>query len=264
MELSNQKQTPITYEQVRLRNIVCQEPGVLKYLRNYLSWSDLKMFWPLVAPPTAGLCSGQAAGRRGVSGVLRIHLGEKHPQRVPHRSHGLHQQAAAAAEEQPHPPPLQKTPAPPQQVGFALLHLQEGESQELLGHVSGELSQATVILRPQAPCLFGLGEGGVGMVLSGRPAESFPHPPENQTPLRRGGHLAVHLLLNLRAHLSFSTTVYLAFKQPVSVEVSVIELSFCPPVNSMQLQRCYICSVLLSLATCWFRPNWKKCATCDV
>lgn len=53
-----------------------------------------------------------------------------------------------------------------------------------------------------SPCLFGLGEGGVGtMVLSGLPAESFPHPPGNQTPLRRGGHLAVHLLLNLLAHI---------------------------------------------------------------
>lgn len=54
------------------------------------------------------------------------------------------------------------------------------------------------------------------MVLSGLPAESFPHPPGNQTPLRRGGHLAVHLLLN---HSSFSTTVYLAFEQTISVQV---------------------------------------------
>lgn len=53
-----------------------------------------------------------------------------------------------------------------------------------------------------SPCLFGLGEGGVGtMVLSGHPAESFPHPPRNQMPLRRGGHLAVHLLLNLLVHI---------------------------------------------------------------
>lgn len=174
MELSNQKQTPITYEQVRT--------GVLKYLRNDLSRSDLIMFWPLVAPPTAGLCSGQAAGRRGVSGVLRIHLGEKHPQRVPHRGHGLHQQAAAAAEKQPHPPPLQKTPAPPQQVGFALLHLQEGEGQELLGHVSGDLSQATVILRPQAPAFLVSGKGGWAWFYQGVLLNPSLTPPETKHP----------------------------------------------------------------------------------
>lgn len=70
-----------------------------------------------------------------------------------------------------------------------------------------------------SPCLFGLGEGGVGMmVLSGLPAESFPHPPRNQTPLRRGGHLAVHLLLNLSAHIHLFPSLF-ALKQTISVKV---------------------------------------------
>lgn len=148
----------------------------------------------------AGFCSGQAAGCRGLPGVLSLHLREEHPQRVPHRSDGLHQQAAGPPQEQPHPPPLQKTSPPPQQVGFALVHIQEGEDEELLGHVSGDLMGYSHHATP-SPCLFGLGEGGVGTVLSGLPAESFPHPPGNQTLLRRGGHLAVHLLLNLLAHI---------------------------------------------------------------
>lgn len=153
--------------------------------------------------------------------MLGIHLGEKHPQRLPHSGDGLHQQAAASPEDQPHPPPLQKTAPPAQQVGFALFHLQEGEDQELLGHVSGDLLGYSHHMRPPSPCLFGLGEGGVGtMVLSGLPAESFPHPPGNQTPVRRGGHPAVHLLLNLLAHICLSPPLFILLFQPtISVKV---------------------------------------------
>lgn len=102
-----------------------------------------------------------------------------------------------------------------------------------------------------SPCLFGLGEGGVGtMALSGLPAESFPHPPRNQTPLRRGGHLAVHLLLNLLAHIHlFPPFILLSDKQYQS-RFDHRAIIFFSPVNSMQLQWCYICLILLSIGTC--------------
>ncbi|TNN82835.1 hypothetical protein EYF80_006792 [Liparis tanakae] len=65
-----------------------------------------------------------------------------------------------------------------------------------------------------SPCLFGLGEGGVGtMALSGLPAESFPHPPGIQTPLSRGGHSAVHLLLNLLAHIHLFPLLFILFSE---------------------------------------------------
>lgn len=115
-----------------------------------------------------------------------------------------------------------------------------------------------------SPCLFGLGEGGVGtMVLSGLPAESFPHPPRNQTPLRRGGHLAVHLLLNLLAHIHLFPLLFILLSNKQYQSRFNHRAIIFSPVNSMQLQWCYICLILLSLGTCWFCPNWK-CATCDV
>lgn len=93
--------------------------------------------------------------------MLSVHLREKHPQRVPHRSDGLHQQAAAPPEDQPYPPPLQKTSPPSQQVGFALLYLQEGEDQELLGHVSGDLLGYNQSLYDPKPLpLWSRGRGG--------------------------------------------------------------------------------------------------------
>lgn len=129
--------------------------------------------------------------------MLGVHLREKHSQRLPHGSDGLHEQAPNPPKEQPHPPSLQKTPPPSEQDGLAVLHLQEGEDQELLGHVSGELVGDSHRIASLV-----LGTGGLGTALSGHPAESFPHPPRNR-PLSRGGHLDVHLLLNLLAHLFF-------------------------------------------------------------
>lgn len=79
-----------------------------------------------------------------------------------------------------------------------------------------------------SPCLFGPGEGGVGtMVLSGLPAGSFPHPPRNQTPLRRGGHPAVHLLLNLLAHIMFFHLLFI-FLSNKNKSVMIIESPFLP------------------------------------
>lgn len=98
MELSNQKHTPITYEQVR--DFVKRVHGISSFvgeLSHSLVFENLPNVKLIsISPRTTGLCYGQAAGCRGLPGVLRIHLREKHPQRVPHRSDGLHQQAAAA------------------------------------------------------------------------------------------------------------------------------------------------------------------------
>lgn len=155
--------------------------------------------------------------------MLGVHLGEKHPQRLPHGGDGLHEQAPSPPKEQPHPPPLQKTPPPTEQDGLALLHLQEREDQELLGHVSGERVGDRHRITPKAPRLFGLGEGGVGMALSGHPAESFPHPPRNRNPLSRGGHLAVHLLLNPFWHTSvfFHDSLSCFQRTNISREISI-------------------------------------------
>lgn len=107
----------------------------------------------------AGFCSGQAAGCRGLPGMLSVHFREKHPQCVPHRSDGLHQQAAAPPEDQPHPPPLQKTSPPSQQVGFALFYLKKGEGQELFCHVSGDLLGYIHHMTP-SPLPWSRGRGG--------------------------------------------------------------------------------------------------------
>lgn len=92
--------------------------------------------------------------------MLGIHLGEKHPQRLPHRSDGLHEQATSPLKEQPHPSSLQKTPPPTEQDGLALLYLQEGEDQELLGHVSGELVGDSPRITPSPSTLWSWGRGG--------------------------------------------------------------------------------------------------------
>lgn len=92
--------------------------------------------------------------------MLSLHLGEKHPQRLPHRSDGLHEQAPSPPKEQPHPPSLQKTPPPTEQDRLALLHLQEGKDQELLGHVSGELVGDSQHITPNPSPLWSWGRGG--------------------------------------------------------------------------------------------------------
>lgn len=72
-----------------------------------------------------------------------------------------------------------------------------------------EDSPLTVIVLPQAPRPLWSWGRGVGTALSGHPAESFPHPPRNRTPLSRGGHLAVHLLLNPSAHICLSPVLFI-------------------------------------------------------
>lgn len=119
----------------------------------------------------------------------------------------------------------------------------------------------TVIVLPQAPRLFGLGEGGVGTALSGHPAESFPHPPRNRNPLSRGGHLAVHLLPNLLAHVClFPLLFILLFWERISVEKLVF-----PPLKSMQVHRCCIPLSFYYLKGAFqFCPSWKCATWCDV
>uniref|UniRef100_A0A3B3BKE8 Rho family GTPase 1 n=1 Tax=Oryzias melastigma TaxID=30732 RepID=A0A3B3BKE8_ORYME len=77
----------------------------------------------------------QAAGSCCVPGVLGLHVREEHPQRLPYRRPGLHQQAAGCGQTQPGPPPLQKTAPPAQQDRATLLQLQQGQVQKLLHHV---------------------------------------------------------------------------------------------------------------------------------
>lgn len=181
--------------------------------------------------------------------MLGVHLGEEHSQRIPHRCDGLHQQAAASPEAQPHPTPLQKTSPPAQQVRFDLHHLQEGEGQELLGNVSGDLLGYSPHIKPRSPASLVSGKGGwARWFYQGYLLNPSLTPPRNQTPLRRGGHLAVHLLLNLLVHLHpfplfifcFVFLFLLSNKQYQSRfdHQATILLS---PVNSMQLQWCYIC-----------------------
>lgn len=149
MELSNQKQTPIAYEQVRNENCDCWAKQIFGMrTATFISWS------------IPGFSYGQAAGCRGLPGVLSVHLREEHPQRVPHRSDGVHQQVAADPKAQPNSPPLQKTSSPAQQVWFALFHLQEGEDQELLSHVSGDLLGYGLHKRSPAPASLVSGKGG--------------------------------------------------------------------------------------------------------
>lgn len=68
--------------------------------------------------------------------MLGFHVGEEHPQRFPYCGSGLHEQTPACQQTQPRPPPLQETPTPAQQDGAPLLHLQQGQVQELLHHVN--------------------------------------------------------------------------------------------------------------------------------
>lgn len=133
MELSNQKQSPISHEQVCfLLLLVC------------LDWSEIPLWFFSIftftftfsSPLTSGLLHGQAAWSGGLLGVLSLHIGEEHPQRFPHRSVGLHEQTAACQQTQPRPPPLQEAPQPAQQDRAPLLHLQQGQVQELLHHVN--------------------------------------------------------------------------------------------------------------------------------
>lgn len=160
--------------------------------------------------------------------MLGVHLGEEHSQRFPHRCDGLHQQAAASPEAQPHPTPLQKTSSPAQQVRFDLHHLQEGEGQELLGNVSGDLLGYSPHIKPTSPASLVSGKGGwARWFYQGYLLNPSLTPPRNQTPLRRGGHLAVHLLLNLLVHLHpfplfifcLFVSLFFAFEQTISVEV---------------------------------------------
>lgn len=82
-----------------------------------------------------GFLPGQAAGGGSVPGVLGLHVGEEHPQRLPYCRSGMHEQTPARRQSQPRPPPLQEAPAPPQQDGAAPLHIQQGQIQELQHHV---------------------------------------------------------------------------------------------------------------------------------
>lgn len=68
--------------------------------------------------------------------MLRLHVRKEHPQRFPYCGFGLHEQTPACQQTQPRPPPLQETPTPAQQDRAALLHLQQGQVQELLHHVN--------------------------------------------------------------------------------------------------------------------------------
>lgn len=83
----------------------------------------------------SGFIPGQAARSRSVPGVLGLHVGEEHPQRLPYCSSGVHEQTPACQQSQPRPPPLQETPALPQQDRAALLDIQQGQIQELQHHV---------------------------------------------------------------------------------------------------------------------------------
>lgn len=54
---------------------------------------------------------------------------------------------------------------------------------------------------PKPPASLVSGKGGWAWFYQGFLLNPSLHPPGNQTPLRRGGHHAVHLLLNLLAHI---------------------------------------------------------------
>lgn len=65
-----------------------------------------------------------------------LHVREEHPQRLPYSGSGVREQTPARQQSQPRPPPHQEAPAPPQQDGAALLHVQQGQIQELQHHVN--------------------------------------------------------------------------------------------------------------------------------
>lgn len=128
-----------------------------------------------------------------------------------------------------------------------------------------ETSWVTVITCDPKPLpLWSRGRGGGHDGFIRATCWILPSPPRKpNTPQKRWTPRCPLAPEPFSAHPSFSTTVYLAFEQTISVEVWSSSYRFFSPVNSMQLQWCYICLILLSLGTCWFCPNWK-CATCDV
>lgn len=122
-----------------------------------------------------------------------------------------------------------------------------------------ENSPLTVIVLPQAPRPLWSWGRGVGTALSGHPAESFPHPPAT-TPLSRGGHLAVHLLLNPSAHICLFPVLFILLSDNKHHSRKWVF----PPLNGMQVHRCCIPLSLLSLGTFRFCPHWKCATWCDV
>lgn len=140
IELSNQKQTPISHEQVRPVTVDESESFRLACgLRSFVETSfvrQLALNFDRFPRELSGIVHGQAARSRDLPGVLRLHVREEHPQRFSHRGSGLHRQSAACGQAQPRAPPLQETPTPSQQDGAALLHIQQGQVQELLHYVN--------------------------------------------------------------------------------------------------------------------------------
>lgn len=92
-----------------------------------------------------GHLSGQAAWSRGLSRVLSFYVGEKHPQCFPYCCYGLLEQIAAGQQIQPGASPLEKTATSAQQDRAAYFHIQQGQVQELLCHVSAESARAITL-----------------------------------------------------------------------------------------------------------------------
>lgn len=81
---------------------------------------------------------------------------------------------------------------------------------------------------PKPLALFGLGEGGGGHGFIRTPCWTLPSPPpRNRTPLSRGGHLAVHLLLNLSAHICLFPLLFILLSdnkcQPEKISISAFK-----------------------------------------
>lgn len=211
MELSNQKQTPITYEQVRNQRSVTLFRSIDSLLHLSLPRRDLP--WPSSWVPGLTWSARRSPRRKASTASSALQRWpastscSRSPSPAPPAASPKDSSTCPASLTCSPPPSRRRRPRAAQSCEWRPLGLR--------------FSRAT-----PSPCLFGLGEGGVGMmVLSGLPAESFPHPPGNQTPLRRGGHIAVHLLLNLSAHIHLFPQLLILLSNNISPGL-IMELSF--------------------------------------
>lgn len=131
MELSAQKMAPISHEQVSYIHLISIAWSLLDL---FLLSPCLSIYLHFLMALSLGLFTSKAGGSRGISGVFRIYVGEKHSQFVSFSSTGLSWQTSAAYQAKSRLP--ETPPAPVQQDWVSEILLQQREDQELFCYVS--------------------------------------------------------------------------------------------------------------------------------